>query len=77
MSRLTAADVLRSNNGVGPGFDAQRLGLSVWVFTLHGMFICQGADVAEQLSRSLHRILISPVMPMFFMVSGYLVTGAR
>ena len=77
MSRLTAADVLRSNNGVGPGFDAQRLGLSVWVFTLHAMFICQGADVAEQFAADpLHRILISPVMPMFFMVSGYLVTGS-
>ena len=77
MPNLTAADVLRANNGVGPGFDAQRLGLSVWVFTIHAMYICRGMDgVAQLVANPLHRILVTPVLPMFFLVSGYLVTGS-
>jgi len=76
-SKLTAADVLRANGGVGPGFDALRLGLSVWVFTLHSMYIGRGVDPAIQFAANpLHRILLSPVLPMFFLVSGYLVAGS-
>jgi len=73
----TAADILDAHGGVGPGFDALRLLLAVWVFTIHAMFICKGADAAEQFaSDPLHRIIASPVLPMFFAVSGYLVTGS-
>ena len=76
-SKVTAADVLRANGGVGPGFDALRLGLSVWVFTLHSMYIGRGVDPAIQFAANpLHRILLSPVLPMFFLVSGYLVAGS-
>jgi peptidoglycan/LPS O-acetylase OafA/YrhL len=73
----TAAAVLRANSGVGPGFDAQRLGLSVWVFTIHALYICRGAEGALQFAANpLHRIVLTPVLPMFFLVSGYLVTGS-
>jgi peptidoglycan/LPS O-acetylase OafA/YrhL len=83
MSRLivnqasTAADILHVNKGVGPGFDALRLLLSVWVFTLHAILTCLTPAAAEELAANpLHRILISPVLPMFFAVSGYLVAGS-
>lgn len=76
-ARWTAADALRANGGVGPGFDALRLGLSLWVFTLHAMYIGRGVDPAIQFAANpLHRILLTPVLPMFFLVSGYLVTGS-
>jgi hypothetical protein len=40
---LTAADILDANKGIRPGFDALRILLSVWVFTVHAIFICIGA----------------------------------
>ncbi|TYL92049.1 acyltransferase [Bradyrhizobium rifense] len=74
---LTAADILRINGGAGPGFDALRLLLSVWVFTFHAMFICDGPDAAEAFaSDPIHGVFVKPVLPMFFIVSGYLVTGS-
>jgi peptidoglycan/LPS O-acetylase OafA/YrhL len=83
MSRMTAnrgstaADVLNANRGVGPGFDALRLLLSVWVFVLHAIAVCNGAEFAGEFAANpLHRIVITPVLPMFFAVSGYLVTGS-
>ena len=77
MRNLTAADVLRANRGIGPGFDALRLGLAVWVFTLHAAYICRGVEGVRALAANpLHGILLTPVLPMFFLVSGYLVTGS-
>ncbi len=74
---LTAADILDDNKGVGPGFDAQRLLLSLWVFALHAFAVCWGAEFAGEFAANpLHRIVIAPVLPMFFIVSGYLVTGS-
>ncbi|OAF13602.1 hypothetical protein AYJ54_43535 [Bradyrhizobium centrolobii] len=73
----TAADIPKINRGAGPGFDALRLLLSVWVFTIHAMFICDGTDAAEAFATNpIHGLLIKPVLPMFFIVSGYLVTGS-
>jgi peptidoglycan/LPS O-acetylase OafA/YrhL len=73
----TAADILEANKGVGPGFDALRFGLSVWVFTLHSMLVCAEIPAAlEFAANPLHRIFITPVLPMFFAVSGSLVTGS-
>src|SRR3954471_1056593 len=74
---LTAADILKVHNGNGPGFDALRLLLAVWVFTLHAMFICEGAEAAEAFAADpIHKLLVKPVLPMFFIVSGYLVAGS-
>lgn len=73
----TAADVLNANGGIGPGFDALQLLLSVWVFVLHAIAVCSGAEFAGEFAANpLHRIVITPVLPMFFLVSGYLVTGS-
>jgi peptidoglycan/LPS O-acetylase OafA/YrhL len=73
----TAADILEVNGGTGPGFDALRFLLSVWVFTVHAMFICDGADAAEAfVANPLHSLLVKPALPMFFIVSGYLVAGS-
>ncbi|WFU79118.1 acyltransferase [Bradyrhizobium sp. CIAT3101] len=72
-----AADILTFNKGTGPGFDVLRLLLSIWVFTIHAMFICDGPDAAEAFAADpVHGLLVKPVLPMFFIVSGYLVTGS-
>jgi peptidoglycan/LPS O-acetylase OafA/YrhL len=76
-SALTVNDILKDNEGVGPGFDTLRLLLSLWVFTLHSFVVCWGAESAGEFAANpFHRILITPVLPMFFIVSGYLVTGS-
>ena len=76
-SALTVNDILKDNEGVGPGFDALRLLLSLWVFILHSFVVCWGAKSAGEFAANpFHRILITPVLPMFFIVSGYLVTGS-
>lgn len=76
-SALTVNDILKHNEGVGPGFDALRLGLSLWVFILHSFVVCWGPELAAEFAANpLHRITITPVLPMFFIVSGYLVTGS-
>jgi peptidoglycan/LPS O-acetylase OafA/YrhL len=73
----TVEDILLINNGVGPGFDSVRLFLAVWVFTLHAMLTCMKPAAAMEFAADpLHRIIISPVLLMFFAVSGYLVTGS-
>lgn len=76
-SALTVNEILQDNEGVGPGFDALRLLLSLWVFILHSFVVCWGPEFAGEFAANpLHRILITPVLPMFFIVSGYLVTGS-
>jgi peptidoglycan/LPS O-acetylase OafA/YrhL len=73
----TAADILNANKGVGPGFDGLRLLLSVWVFVVHSLFLITGIGSALEFAADpVHRIIISPVLPMFFAVSGYLVAGS-
>lgn len=76
-SALTVKDILKHTEGVGPGFDGLRLILSLWVFTLHSFVVCWGPDFAGEFAANpFHRIMITPVLPMFFIVSGYLVTGS-
>jgi peptidoglycan/LPS O-acetylase OafA/YrhL len=76
-SVATASQVLDENGGAGPGFDALRLLLSLWVFVLHCFLVCFGAEAsAEFASNPFQRALITPALPMFFIVSGYLVTGS-
>jgi peptidoglycan/LPS O-acetylase OafA/YrhL len=76
-SFATADKILSDNGGVGPGFDALRLLFSLWVFSLHSFAVCWGTELTGEFAASpFHRIMITPVLPMFFIVSGYLVTGS-
>jgi peptidoglycan/LPS O-acetylase OafA/YrhL len=73
----SVAESLKTNSGLGPGFDALRLILSVWVLVVHGIFICEGVEFASQfVVGRINRILVTPVVPAFFIVSGYLITGS-
>jgi peptidoglycan/LPS O-acetylase OafA/YrhL len=73
----TFATVLAANKGAGPGFDAIRVGLSLVILLSHTIHICYGNSVANAFYESspLYPVLLA-LVPMFFGLSGFLVTGS-
>lgn len=79
-------DVLARQNGVGPGFDLLRLGLALLIFCGHCKWLA-GTGHAPALAADFHDLtmrgwsgLRRPVqvglVPMFFALSGFLVTAS-
>jgi peptidoglycan/LPS O-acetylase OafA/YrhL len=62
------------NRGAGPGFDLMRLGLALTIFVFHSYFVSQGDD-GSVWKGPLRPLMIS-LVPLFFGVSGFLVTGS-
>jgi peptidoglycan/LPS O-acetylase OafA/YrhL len=58
------------------GFDYIRLILAAAVITQHGVNVTQGVDSAKELFFSNWRLLIEPILPIFFALSGFLVGGS-
>lgn len=61
--------------GFTSGFDYMRIGLALWVVALHG-FVLSHPEARVALWTSNLRLLAVPVLPMFFALSGFLVTGS-
>jgi peptidoglycan/LPS O-acetylase OafA/YrhL len=72
--RVTAGQVMERHKGTGPGFDAMRLALALTIFAAHTFFASQGDDL--HLWSSPLRPLLITMVPLFFAVSGFLVTGS-
>jgi peptidoglycan/LPS O-acetylase OafA/YrhL len=70
----TAAEIMDQNRGAGPGFDLMRLGLALTIFIFHSYFVSQGDD--GSLWKGPLRPLLISLVPIFFAVSGFLVTGS-
>src|SRR3984893_13054515 len=70
----TAAQIMDQNRGAGPGFDLMRLGLALTIFIFHSYFLSQGDD--GRLWKGPLRPLLVSLVPVFFGVSGFLVTGS-
>lgn len=70
----TIGEALDANKGVGPGFDFMRLFLAFAVIAWHSVPITQGS--AEALKTEPWWILVYAVVPVFFALSGFLVTGS-
>jgi peptidoglycan/LPS O-acetylase OafA/YrhL len=70
----TAAEIMDQNRGAGPGFDLMRLGLALTIFIFHSYFVSQGDD--GSLWKGPLRPLLVALVPVFFGVSGFLVTGS-
>ncbi len=78
----TIGDRLRARGGIGPSFDAMRLGLALIILLSHAKLItgsanstlhlADGAVVITGFSRPLKVALV----PIFFALSGFLVTGS-
>jgi peptidoglycan/LPS O-acetylase OafA/YrhL len=70
----SVGDIMRANEGVGPGFDTFRLGLALAIFCSHSFFVSQGDN--GFLWGTPARPLLMAMVPMFFGLSGFLVTGS-
>ncbi len=70
----SAGDILRAHRGEGPGFNALRLYLSILILAAHSGWIA-GADVSQDWT-GLKGILLLSLVPAFFALSGFLVTGS-
>jgi peptidoglycan/LPS O-acetylase OafA/YrhL len=72
--RTSVGQIMRENGGVGPGFDALRLILALSIFCSHSYFTSRGDD--GSLWETPVRPLLMAMVPMFFGLSGFLVTGS-
>lgn len=63
-------------NGRPSGFDYLRIGLAVMIFLIHAMSTSYGPEVYFWIRNSLFRPVIALWVPMFFALSGFLVSGA-
>jgi len=73
-SAPSAGDILRANNGEGPGFNALRLGLSILILAAHSGWVA-GADTSQDWV-GLNGLFLLSLVPAFFALSGFLVTGS-
>ncbi len=71
----TAADIMAEHRGMGPGFDALRLGLAFLVLAMHSISVSYGPAFDTELwGLPVFKQVHSAVLPMFFALSGFLVT---
>jgi peptidoglycan/LPS O-acetylase OafA/YrhL len=69
--------VMDRNGGIGPGFDQLRLWLAFAVLLVHSVTVAQyDQGLPQQLWSSPLRPLLLAILPMFFALSGFLVTGS-
>ena len=67
--------VMQENGGVGPGFDAVRIALSLVILTYHSFLLAPDRNGIAFISDHFHLFIIA-LVPMFFGLSGFLVTGS-
>src|ERR1700691_2724048 len=65
----------RMNAGRTPGFDYLRIGLAVGVVCVHSVVTSYG-PAGEGIWSGPLRPLVAAILPMFFALSGFLVTGS-
>ncbi|MBF2715530.1 acyltransferase family protein [Agrobacterium vitis] len=66
--------VLDEHRGIGPGFDFLRIFLAVMVLLDHSFLIAEGEKY--QFSQPGITVLQAAILPMFFALSGFLITGS-
>lgn len=71
----TAGSVLAEHRGAGPGFDALRIGLALVILWFHAVQNSYGPRYSEYIPTITYPIIIG-LLPMFFALSGFLVTGS-
>ncbi len=65
--------ILDANRGMGPGFDLCRVGLSVVIVLIHAVRV---TDPHSSLFTGPIRPIYLAILPLFFGLSGFLVTGS-
>ncbi|MBI1891544.1 MAG: acyltransferase [Burkholderiales bacterium] len=71
----TIESVLRQYRGAGPGFDALRIGLALAILSYHAVLLSYDKTTLAFVNQTFH-IFIIALVPMFFALSGFLVTGS-
>ena len=72
----TLAAKLADSNNRPAGFDYMRLALAIGVVAMHTVNTSYGQNAAEEFWDSPARIVVGPILPMFFALSGFLVAGS-
>ncbi|MBB4956033.1 peptidoglycan/LPS O-acetylase OafA/YrhL [Agrobacterium vitis] len=70
----TIGTVLDEHRGIGPGFDFLRIFLAIMVLFTHSFLIAEGEQY--QFSKPGITVLQAAILPMFFALSGFLITGS-
>lgn len=70
----TIGTALDEHRGIGPGFDFLRIFLAVMVLFTHSFLIAEGEHY--QFSKPGITVLQAAILPMFFALSGFLITGS-
>lgn len=70
----TIGGLLKSNRGIGPGFDTLRVSLAFAVILWHSYALCWGS--IDAVKHSPAWAFGYAVLPVFFALSGFLVTGS-
>jgi peptidoglycan/LPS O-acetylase OafA/YrhL len=70
----TVGAALSANRGIGPGFDFLRIALSISILWLHSFLVAQGER--HQFDHPFLNIIHDALVPMFFALSGFLITGS-
>ncbi|MBA7580592.1 hypothetical protein ES708_22485 [subsurface metagenome] len=72
----TAEEVMVANRGIAPGFDFVRVALSLVVILLHSFHTAYGLAPMVVLATNWSAPLWGATLPIFFALSGFLVTGS-
>jgi len=67
--------VMQENGGVGPGFDGLRIALSLVILAYHSFLLAPDRSGFTFISSNFYLLIIA-LVPMFFGLSGFLVTGS-
>ncbi len=67
--------VMQENRGVGPGFDALRIVLSLVILVYHSFLLAPDRSGFAFINTHFYLFIIA-LVPMFFALSGFLVTGS-
>ncbi len=67
--------VMKDNSGAGPGFDALRIVLALVILTYHSFLLASEPAGFAFISQYFYHFIIA-LVPMFFCLSGFLVTGS-
>jgi len=70
----TIGQALAEHRGIGPGFDAMRVILALGVIAWHSVPVVTGDPALPR--HGAWWALVWPIVPMFFALSGFLVTGS-
>lgn len=75
MKPRSMGTIMQANGGSGPGFDALRIGLALAILAYHSVLLSPDKAMVEFVNRHFRECILA-LVPMFFCLSGFLVTGS-